>query len=174
MELNRNRVGQYLVAAPALEQGFFHRSVVFIYEDSANGTAGLVVNRPTEHTLNQLLPHASTLGVPVFKGGPVNERSLMLFHSDDFTSTNTLHTGTGLDISSDDIMLQKLETHPPRRFKPVAGISVWAPGQLDFEIKKNYWLTSTLPNSIVFEQSGDRAWQAAIDHSLNRIIDRYI
>jgi putative transcriptional regulator len=174
LELNRNRVGQYLVAAPALEQGFFHRSVVYIYEDSANGTAGLVVNCPTEYTLNQLLPHASTLSVPVYRGGPVNERSLLLWHSDDFTSSNTLHTGTGLDISSDDLMLQKLETHQPRRFRAVAGISVWAPGQLDFEIKKNYWLTSALPNNIVFEKPGDEVWQAAVDYSLNRIIDRYI
>lgn len=172
------RVGKFLIARPSIEAGFFARSIIFVYEDTDRGTAGLAVNKQSgldfvqiAQQRGQVYPQGQT---PIFKGGPVNENSIVLLHSDDFVSQNTLHTGTGLDVSSDEVMIQKLiDGNEPRYFRVCAGASVWAPGQLDFEIKKNLWLVSELDHSIAFNHQGDKQWESAIAYAGQQFVHRY-
>lgn len=173
-----SRVGKFLIARPSIEAGFFARTVIYVYEDTDRGTAGLVVNKPTGLDFAQIAQqrgqHYHSGITPIYRGGPVNENSVVLLHSDDFVSQNTLHTGTGLDISSDEIMIQKLiDGNTPRYFRVCAGASIWAPGQLDFEIKKNYWLVSALDHSVAFNQQGDAQWDSAIESAGQYFVQRY-
>lgn len=174
-----SRVGKFLIARPNIEAGFFARSIVFIYEDTARGTAGLTINKPCGLDFAQIAVQRgqdyAPGQTPIYKGGPVNENSITLLHTDDFISKNTLHTGTGLDVSSDEIMIQKIiDGNTPRGFRVCAGASIWAPGQLDFEIKKNYWLVTELDHSIVFNyQPGDKQWESAINYTGQQFVQRY-
>lgn len=174
-----SKVGKFLIAKPSINSGFFKQAVIYIYEDSPNGTAGVAIHLETKMTFSQIVSQfgmvAETQDQTIYKGGPVNENSLLLLHSDDFQSTNTLHTGTGLDISSDQIMIQKLASSAwPRYYRLVAGVCVWAPGQLDFEIRKNNWLISDLPNDLVFSYDGETLWTQCIDVVSKQVFDRYI
>ena len=66
--------GRLLVAAPPLVDPNFDRSVVLMLEHGDEGALGIILNRPTEAALAEVLPdwhtHASAPGV-VFSGGPV-------------------------------------------------------------------------------------------------------
>ncbi len=172
------RVGKYLIARPTVNLGFFSKSVVFIYEDSSKGTAGLALTTPSTLTFRELsqerdLPYTVTPH-PLYRGGPVGISSIMMLHSDEFASANTLHTGTGFDVSSDEIMIEKLAAGvEPVYFRLMAGGAVWAPGQLDAEIQKGCWLVSDLDPEIVFGLDKEEQWAAAIEYAGSQIIAKY-
>ncbi|WP_017538312.1 MULTISPECIES: YqgE/AlgH family protein [Nocardiopsis] len=68
--------GRLLVAAPALEDPHFRRTVVLVVDDDAEGTLGVVVNRPSRLPVAEVLHDwgAFATDPPVmFAGGPVGE-----------------------------------------------------------------------------------------------------
>jgi putative transcriptional regulator len=173
-----SRVGKFLIARPTVELGCFHHSVVFIYEDSINGVAGVTLTTPSILKLNDIVTSKEVDIHPgdhvIYRGGPVATHALMLVHSDDFSSTNTLHTGMGIDVSSDTLMVEKiLMGNKPLQYRFVSGYSAWGPGQLEKEIELGFWLITDLTNSIVFGKSGDNQWNAAVEQAGRQMIDQY-
>lgn len=173
-----SRVGQCLIARPSAAQGFFADAVVFVYEDSPAGTAGVVLNKKSQMCLRDLAMNAGIdfpKGItPIYQGGPVNTRAVMLLHSDDWFSSNTLNTGTGVNISSDHLMIDKLlDYNTPRQYRLVAGASVWAPGQLDFEIDRGIWLTAPLSMDLIFGLEGRAQWDRAIERAGEYFVKNY-
>jgi putative transcriptional regulator len=73
--------GRLLVATPLLGDPNFRRTVILIVEDDPDeGTLGVVLNRPTEVPLGQVLEAWTGLvtGPPVvFRGGPVSPNSAL-------------------------------------------------------------------------------------------------
>src|SRR3954447_15262381 len=69
--------GQLLVATPALTDPNFGRAVVqLVSHDDEDGALGVVLNRPSEPPLSDVLPGWALLApdpVVVFVGGPVQE-----------------------------------------------------------------------------------------------------
>src|SRR5918994_1289429 len=66
--------GALLVAAPSLLDPNFQRTVVLVTEHTDEGAMGLVLNRPTETTVEEAAPELSPLTGPaerVHQGGPV-------------------------------------------------------------------------------------------------------
>jgi putative transcriptional regulator len=76
----------FLIAMPGLNDDLFGQSVVFLCEHSPRGALGLVINKPSDITLNDLfdkvelpLRRTDLQGVPVFLGGPLQtERGFVL------------------------------------------------------------------------------------------------
>ena len=76
----------FLIAMPGLNDDLFGQSVVFLCEHSARGALGLVINKPSDITLNDLfdkvelpLRRPDLQGAPVFRGGPLQtERGFVL------------------------------------------------------------------------------------------------
>ena len=172
-------VGKYLIARPTIEYGFFRQSVVFVYEHTAFATAGVNLTKPTSIQFssisNQFGYVAQTQDPIVYKGGPVNEQSLVMLHSSEFVSSNTLITNSGLNISSDAFMVEKLSYSAwPRHYRLFTGTSMWHAGQLKKEIQTNHWLVSDLPSDLVFEYDGDELWTKAVDYVGKAVFDPYI
>src|SRR5450755_2903113 len=73
--------GRLLVATPLLGDPNFRRTVILIVEDEAEeGTLGVVLNRPTEVPVGQVLePWTELVTGPsvVFRGGPVSPNSAL-------------------------------------------------------------------------------------------------
>jgi putative AlgH/UPF0301 family transcriptional regulator len=173
-----SRVGKFLIARPTVDLKCFNHSVVFIYEDSVDGTAGVTLTNPSNLKIRDIITTKQVDINPgdhvVYKGGPVANGALIMIHSDDFSSTNTLHTGTGIDVSSDMLMIEKLSMgNDPLQYRLVSGCCVWKPGQLDKEIEMGFWLLTELNTSIVFGKSGDNQWNAAVGSAGRQMIDQY-
>ncbi len=73
--------GRLLVATPLLEDPNFHRTVVLIVEhEPGQGSLGVVLNRPTEVPVGQVLEPWTELATDppvVFTGGPVSPTSAL-------------------------------------------------------------------------------------------------
>lgn len=171
--------GKLLVAHPMLNEGIFARSVILVYQDDGNGTLGLVLNKPTKWTVKGLLADKG-LGYEgtehIYKGGPVNEQAIVMLHEDNWYSSNTAQVGNGLAITSDVHMMEKLSMdNRPVNWRMFAGITGWAPGQLDMELKsRNGWLTCESNDSIVFDKDGERQWNKAVQTCASQMINSYI
>jgi len=86
-----------------------------------------------------------------------------------------LHGTNGVDISSDDLMIEKIVNGDrPRAFKLVRGRSQWAPGQLKQEIDNNGWLVTDLPKSMLFDFGNDKTWERAIEIASKSMFKQYI
>ena len=174
----RSHAGKFLVASPTL-QGFFHQTVIFVFEDNPTGSAGLVINRMSGKFLADLLKQNNINYPPnldpILVGGPVQPMSVMIMHTDDFVSSNTLFTDMGVNISSDDLMFTKIVNgNRPNAFKVCAGVCGWGPGQLRKEIKiDKSWLVTDLPPTLIWDTKAGEIWQNSMDHISSKMFNQY-
>ncbi|MEY9215456.1 YqgE/AlgH family protein [Thermobifida halotolerans] len=144
--------GALLVATPLLEDPNFYRSVVFVIDDDpAEGTLGVVINRPSELEVGDVLAdwgrHATRPAV-MFAGGPVGEDTgLALAVPDDgqkplgWRSLDAMDTGVwpnGLGTVDLDAP-PEIVAAALRRLRVFAGYAGWSAGQLRTEIDEGAW-----------------------------------
>jgi putative transcriptional regulator len=177
-------VGQLLVAPPAQQDEYWEKTVIYIYEQGPANVVGLVLNKPTDRTVAELAAHHGynyNGDAQIYLGGPVNPSSLIMLHTDDWTSSNTMHIGGNIMISSDRAMIQRLSTgDKPQKWKLFLGMSVWAPMQLEGELKgnppwnkKKSWITATPTDSILFGKNSQQVWKKGIDSAAQEMVDNY-
>lgn len=149
--------GSALVAAPGLRDPNFRRTVVLIIEHRASGTLGVVLNRPSEVPVRDVLPswgpHA-TLPQSLFVGGPVEQRAALcvaaLPAGMDARVTEGMISVRGplalLDLDADpDVMAPRL-----RGLRVFAGYAGWDHDQLDGEIERGDWMVvPALPDDVL-------------------------
>lgn len=176
-----------LVAHPNLNHTIFSRSVIYIYEDNAQATCGVVLNKESQHTLGDLcvakgiMPynngHAS-----IYTGGPVRQNIILLLHTADWASVNTTYIEDDICVSSDNHMLESLVSgSEPMQWRLFNGIAVWQPGQLEREIKglapfkkENSWLVIEDGVDLLFADNGVPQWERAVSLASSQMFDHYI
>jgi putative transcriptional regulator len=133
--------GKLLIASPALGDPNFVRTVVLITEHGDEGAMGIVLNRPADAEVEQVLPELADIAVaePVFVGGPVQPDSLVVLgeFSDPGKAAWIVVADVGLVSAATD-----LDELPGavRRGRVYAGFSGWGPGQLEAEIEEESWI----------------------------------
>ena len=84
--LSINLTHHFLIAMPSLEDALFAKSVVYVCEHSERGAMGLVINKPSDLSMEGLfekvdlsLHREDLMNAPVLQGGPVHtERGFVL------------------------------------------------------------------------------------------------
>ncbi|QDS86501.1 hypothetical protein EC9_06650 [Rosistilla ulvae] len=133
--------GKFLLASPYLPDSNFQRTVVFMVKHDVDGALGLILTRPSDLQLQQLLE--STMGSTalredlVYLGGPV-EGPLCALHED--ANLADLDCEGGLFVSSEQESIILLANRPQARVRFFAGYSGWGPGQLEAELQYGGWL----------------------------------
>lgn len=160
---------QFLIAMPALDDPNFFQTVTYITEHDSNGALGLVINRPLNMNLGQLLDHldinATTTEIaatPVYYGGPVQPEQGFVLHSPLGCWDSTLRLTTRLGVTtSRDILHAVAEGTGPRHLLVILGYAGWGPGQLEREMAENAWLSTAFDFDILFTIPHAQRWQAA-------------
>jgi putative transcriptional regulator len=181
-----SRVGKILVAHPLLTSDDpFHKTVIYIYQDSINGTAGVILNIPTT-TLMRDLGRVKGIdihnGREMHQGGPVSSRTVLLLHSSEWHTGNTINLDNGYSVSSDNLMLEKIGMgDEPAYWRIFYGLCAWSEGQLDAEIAgefpyqaKHSWVVIDRPtDELLFEYDGDEQWEKALEHAGQELMNQY-
>lgn len=159
----------FLIAMPALDDPHFFQTVTYITEHDANGALGLVINRPLQMNLGELLEHLDISAtepeiaqMPVYYGGPVQPSQGFVLHSPlgHWDSTLRLTNKIGVTTSR-DILHALANGQGPRHLLVVLGYAGWGPGQLEREMADNAWLSSAFDFDILFTVPNEERWQAA-------------
>lgn len=179
MEIDRGITpGTLLVAAPTIQSEYFREAIVLITERQDSGHWGYIINKKTIAEVRTAVGQHG-LEWPwqdfMYEAGPVNRSAMVMLHSPEWTSSNTMTVGEYCAISSDKFMFEKMAEHNTpihRRF--LFGQSVWVDGQLDREIKvTRSWLTLPSNHAIIWDDSPDQ-WNRAIEICASTAIDQYI
>jgi len=165
--------GQLLLAAPAMEDPNFARSIVLIIKHDDDGALGLVLNRPTGAKVRDAIEIDGDVDcqtdAALLRGGPC-DGPLMVLHSEAELAQETVipsqpsepgEPGVYFTVDSDLVRdLLANESATARYFHGYAG---WATGQLDAELAAGGWLTRDATAQIVFEPGMDtQSWSALI------------
>jgi putative transcriptional regulator len=160
---------QLLIAMPSLEDPNFSRTVTFICEHSDQGAMGIVLNRPTDLHLADVLKHmdiAADLGQvgeqAVYLGGPVEEERGFVLHSHTDSWDSTLAVNDEISVTtSRDILEAMARGEGPGQTLVALGYAGWGAGQLEQELEQNAWLSGPSDQSILFDLPADQRWAAA-------------
>lgn len=162
--------GTLLISQPFLGDPNFERSVVLICRDEpANGTFGLVLSRPAELTLHDVLdlplgPHSPAAPVPLYLGGPVEPNTLHCLHRRaDVPDATPL--GEGVFWGGDfDVLLGLLTAGEvgADAVRLFVGYSGWSAGQLAAEMQAKSWVTHPASAGKVFTLTPDAFWRAIL------------
>lgn len=173
-----------LIAMPQIQDPFFHKSVVLLIQHGDEGSAGLIVNRPTGLQVREVLagmemrwggdeaavtwfggPVAPQTGTVLFApdgdGPPVNGAA----DGDGGDGAEESGTGSvvdGLALTQNVTVLNRLAPSPPPRFRLFLGYAGWGEGQLIEEFLRNDWLTAPVDPELVFAPRPEDAWTGAL------------
>ncbi len=149
----------------------FVESVIFLVKHDAEGTLGLVINRPlAKGPIDDLLkgmgasPQGSKLEITVHYGGPVSSRQGFLLHTDDVTLDSSVRVKGGIAVTADVEMIAAIAAGKgPQRYLFALGYAGWAPGQLEAEIEKKSWFTVAADKALIFGADAEKKWHQASD-----------
>ena len=154
--------GMFLLAAPRLRDPRFAQTVVLLLEYEQTGALGLVINRPTEASLHDVLatPLPNSEGHAVFAGGPVELRRLIaLLRSPVAVDGAERLFGDVHASGSMDTLRRMLERDGHAAdVHAYLGYAGWAPGQLDAEIARGDWIVAPADAESVFDTPPVDVW----------------
>lgn len=157
----------FLLAMPGRVGGEFTESVIFIAEHNDEGGMGLVVNKPSELAVAEMLSQLDIEAhvdrrLPVYWGGPVQTERGFVLHRDEGDWESTLHIDGGLAITTSRDILEAIGNgFGPSAYLITLGYAGWGSGQLEQEMLANSWLTIPVDASVLFESPADRRWADA-------------
>lgn len=155
--------GALLVAAPQLLDDNFRRTVVFVIHHRDQGTLGVVLNRPSEVAVHDVLPEWGPYASEpqsLFVGGPVEQRTALCLAA--FHAGEDVETLSGVVGVRGPVGLVDLESDPgdlttrTRGVRFFAGYAGWEPEQLAGEVDRGDWLViPSLPDDVIAAPAGD-------------------
>lgn len=169
--METNLTGQILIAMPAMSDPRFDRAVIYICAHGAEGTMGLIVNKPLaglrfSELLGQLDITATEAlrELRVLVGGPVEDSRGFVLHSLDYQirdATTEIAEGIGL-TSTLEILQELAQGRGPAQVALTLGYAGWGPGQLEGELAQNAWLTAPASPDLLFGRAHEHKWTAAL------------
>ncbi len=160
---HRVRAGTLLLANTDLLEPTFRRSVIYIVEHNDGGTLGVVLNRPSETAVYNVLPQWAKLSAKpktMFIGGPVKRDAALCL--------SVLRVGAdpdsvpGLRHITGRLVMVDLDAEPAsiaplvEGVRIYAGYSGWTIGQLEGEIERDDWIVlSALPSDVLVQPRVD-------------------
>lgn len=164
----------FLIAMPSMLDPIFGGTVVYLCEHNAEGALGVIINKPTDMTMDVLLeridlkleiiPNIPPVGnQPIMFGGPVQVERGFVLHTPlrQFTSMMKV-TDEIVLTTSKDVLEAVASGEGPRRLLVTLGCAGWDAGQLEQEIVKNGWLTVRADPGILFDMPVEERFVAAM------------
>lgn len=161
--------GQFLIAMPALADPNFNRTVSYVCEHSDQGALGIVINRPSDLVLGEILDQLSLTPADtavseetVYAGGPVQQDRGFVLHDggDHWDSSMSVSKGVTVTTSRDILAAIAAGTGPDNMLIAL-GYAGWGAGQLERELAANAWLSVDAESSILFDVPHSARYDAA-------------
>jgi putative transcriptional regulator len=159
--------GRLLVAAPSLLDPNFARTVVLILDHDEDGALGIVLNRPSEVDVADVLPgweQVTAAPTVLFGGGPVEPTAVIgLGRARGAPPEDGWEPITGRIRAVDpteDPSLTAIDVDVVRLF---AGYAGWGPGQLEAELDDDAWFVLDPRDDDPFSDQPDRLWHRVFE-----------
>jgi len=168
-----NLANHFLIAMPSMNDPIFGGTVVYICEHNEKGVLGVVINKPTDMTMDVLFDRidlkvaeglrSSVVNEPIMFGGPVQDDRGFVLHSPGGRYSSSLSVTDDVAFTTSiDVLEAVANGSGPRRMLVSIGYAGWSPGQLEEEIARNGWLTVGADAHVLFDLPIEERYNAAI------------
>lgn len=160
-----SNAGRLLVATPLIADPTFERTVVLLLAHGRDGAFGVVLNRPSDTAVGEVVPDWSVCtaapGV-VFLGGPVGRDSLVALGRSAWVGAST-EARIFADCAAVDLDVVPGDGDPRwDEIRVFAGSAGWAPGQLEDELAEGaWWLVDAEPGDVTTSDPSGQ-WSAVL------------
>ena len=158
--------GKLLISEPFMPDYYFKRSVIYLADhNQEEGSFGLIINKKTEYTLDEVSNEFGDFQADVYLGGPVQTNSLFYLHKRGDLIEDSLEISKGVFWGGNFDQLVRLikdrilKEDEIRFFLGYAG---WNPEQLKREIDEKSWLVSQVKANDIFSTQPDKLWSKCI------------
>ncbi|MFT5445808.1 MAG: putative transcriptional regulator [Gammaproteobacteria bacterium] len=164
-----NLTDHFLIAMPSLEDPNFHGTVTYLCAHNDGGAMGIVINRPLDISLGEVLTHLkievqddSVGDSPVLQGGPVQTERGFVVHEPCGSWDSVLQVSDRIAVAtSHDILRSMAQGNGPERAVVALGYAGWGAGQLEREVLDNAWLSAPAISNIIFDTDAEDRWRQA-------------
>lgn len=157
--------GILLISDPFLKDPNFLRTVVLLCDHQEEGSFGFVLNKPLDITLQDVVPGAEGLRIPLLEGGPVQRDTLHFLHRRPDLITGgaeiTDQVYWGGDFSEVLALLQSKELRA-EELRFFIGYSGWGEQQLQGELDEKSWITRQANKGLIFHTDTTSIWKKAL------------
>jgi putative transcriptional regulator len=168
-----NLANHFLIAMPSMEDPVFGGTVVYVCEHNENGVLGVVINKPTDMTMQVLFERIDLqlsnglpepmVDEPIMFGGPVQDDRGFVLHTPGARYSSSLTVTDEIAFTTSiDVLEAVAKGAGPQRMLVSIGYSGWSPGQLEDEIGRNGWLTVGASADILFDLPIEQRYVAAM------------
>ncbi|MEQ1595688.1 MAG: YqgE/AlgH family protein [Casimicrobium sp.] len=163
--------GHFLIAMPAMADPSFKGTVTYLCEHNERGALGVIVNRPTDLTMETLfeqidigLTDLVTRQRKVHFGGPVSVEHGFVLHRSHSSWNSSIVVSDELSLTtSKDILEAVANGSGPNEWLLTLGYAGWSAGQLEEEIAANAWLTVPADADLIFDTAPDELFDVAME-----------
>lgn len=170
MESIHSLKNHFLIALPVLEEGIFAHSITYLCEHDEHGAMGIVINRPLDIHVDEILDHLHMSDQdhphqePVYAGGPVHPDRGFVLHpkgAQQWEASLQVTSEICLTTSLDILSAIAADTGPQHSLIAL-GYAGWGAGQLESEIQENSWLVVPADEHIMFDVPSEQRVDAAL------------
>ncbi len=168
--------GRFLISETELSDPNFRETVVMLIEHNREGALGFVVNRKSNVSLGDLMEEfeeKSVRELPVYVGGPVEQRFMFVLHSglpEDRRSDHAISPIPGVVFEPDFRIVARFLSDEWPKIDPqqrpsihlYAGYSGWSAGQLESEIERKSWVILPATPELIFSANPGEAWREGL------------
>lgn len=152
LPISTPHMGSLLISEPLLDDKYFSRSAILVLDEPVDGGHfGLILNKPTEMTLKDLMPDwEAGARIPIYCGGPVDLQRMFLLHTLGEKLGSDTEILPGIYVGADlDKIIEYVEEGGDidGKLRFFLGYCGWSPGQLDGELRAKSWGVNALPQS---------------------------
>jgi putative AlgH/UPF0301 family transcriptional regulator len=169
--------GALLVAMPALADPTFAGTVVYVLDHTDSGTVGVVLGRPSQVAIRDVLPGWCDLAVDpdVFHvGGPCEADTALCLGTT--AATTAARADSGLRQVAGEVHLVDLDADPDEVAGELTGLRVfagyagWSGGQLATEIAEGAWAcVPGVAGDVLSDASGPALWRQVVGRQTGRL-----
>ncbi len=162
--------GQLLIAAPTLVEPNFRRTVVLVAAHGEEGALGLVLNRPSEASVADMIEELDGVAgadARLHVGGPVAPRQVMVLGEFDDPSVIGVRILGDLGLPAGTVAVSQVAA-VTRRARVFAGHAGWGPGQLEAELDEESWIIEGLRPEDPFDEHPESLWTTLLERKGGR------
>ncbi|MEY8263220.1 MAG: YqgE/AlgH family protein, partial [Bermanella sp.] len=150
-----------------LNDPWFSHCVCYICDHDENGSMGLVINKPLNMALEDILSELHIRGEsiptqPVLQGGPVSPEQGFILYQGSHSDMQNMEIANNIRLTTSKDILQNIaDGAGPEHLIVCLGYAGWEAGQLEAEIAANSWLTIPADEELLFHTPTKDLAQAA-------------
>ena len=154
----------FLISMPHMNDPIFSKSLIYICENTSDGSLGLIINKPmvSQNAADILQKTGLEIIQPapeVYLGGPVNMQMGLILHDPEYNIEGTKAISKTLALTSNkQIVADMINGDGPDIFRFSFGYAGWGGGQIEREIENGDWLIVPSDLQSIFKSKDDEKW----------------